>query len=50
MSLLADGKFHSGEALGEALAVSRAGIWKTIQKIEAFGIRVDSVRGKGYRI
>jgi BirA family transcriptional regulator, biotin operon repressor / biotin---[acetyl-CoA-carboxylase] ligase len=49
--LLADGRFHSGAALGEALGVSRAAIWKRLQRAaEAYGLSVESVRGKGYRL
>ncbi|WP_078118239.1 bifunctional biotin--[acetyl-CoA-carboxylase] ligase/biotin operon repressor BirA [Thiosocius teredinicola] len=48
---LADGKFHSGQQLAEALGVSRTAIWKQIQGIEdAFGLSVHAVRGKGYRL
>lgn len=49
--LLADGRFHSGAALGEALGVSRAAIWKRLQRAaEAYGLSVESVKGKGYRL
>lgn len=49
--LLADGKYHSGEELGAELGVSRAAVWKKIQKIESmFGLMIYAVRGKGYRL
>ncbi|HEX5678638.1 MAG TPA: biotin--[acetyl-CoA-carboxylase] ligase [Alcanivorax sp.] len=49
--LLADGRFHSGAALGEALGVSRAAIWKRLQRVaDVYGLSVESVRGKGYRL
>lgn len=47
---LADGRFHSGEALGASLGISRAGVWKRLQKLERLGLAIESVRGKGYRI
>ncbi|WP_341806316.1 bifunctional biotin--[acetyl-CoA-carboxylase] ligase/biotin operon repressor BirA [Pseudomaricurvus alcaniphilus] len=47
---MADGQFHSGEALGEVLGVSRTAVWKHLQKLESFGIALESVRGKGYRV
>lgn len=50
LSVLADGKFHSGQALGESLGVSRSAIWKQIKSIEESGIEVFSVKGRGYRI
>lgn len=47
---LSDGRFHSGRALGAALGVSRAAIWKAVRRLAAEGVSVHSVRGKGYRI
>lgn len=47
---LADGCFHSGEALGQALGISRAAIWKMISKLETLGLEVYAVSGKGYRL
>ncbi|WP_035206048.1 bifunctional biotin--[acetyl-CoA-carboxylase] ligase/biotin operon repressor BirA [Isoalcanivorax pacificus] len=47
---LADGRFHSGEDLGALSGISRAGIWKRLQKLEQLGLAIESVRGKGYRI
>lgn len=35
LELLRDGRFHSGQALGEALGVSRSAIWKQLQLLEA---------------
>lgn len=48
LSVLADGEFHSGEELGAKLGVSRAAVWKRLQSLETYGLRVESVRGKGY--
>lgn len=50
LNLMADGAFHSGRELGEALGVSRSAVWKQIQRIETLGIEVYSVKGRGYRI
>lgn len=48
---LSDGYFHSGSELGEFLGVSRAAVWKQIQKLETdYGVKCDSVKGKGYQI
>ncbi|MCW8828134.1 MAG: bifunctional biotin--[acetyl-CoA-carboxylase] ligase/biotin operon repressor BirA [Gammaproteobacteria bacterium] len=47
---LADGRFHSGEALGKAMGVSRAAVWKMLPKLEALGLEVYAVSGKGYRL
>ena len=46
--LLADGHFHSGEKLGLALGMSRAGIAKQIKIIQQWGLDLFSVQGKGY--
>lgn len=50
LETLSDGEFHSGEQLGEQLGVSRAAVWKQLQKLEGLGLAVVSVRGKGYRL
>jgi BirA family biotin operon repressor/biotin-[acetyl-CoA-carboxylase] ligase len=48
--LLSDGEFHSGQELGEILAMTRGGIWKAMQQLSPLGIEVERVKGKGYRI
>jgi len=47
---LSDGEFHSGEELGALLGVSRAAVWKQLQAFEAYGLQIESVRGRGYRV
>jgi len=51
LTLLQDGRFHSGQALGEALGISRSSVWKQLQRIEKeFGLRIHRVQGRGYRL
>ena len=51
LKLLGDGRFHSGEELGAALGISRSAVWKRLQGLESeFGLEVQSVRGRGYRL
>lgn len=50
LRLLSDGEFHAGDQLGELLGVSRAAIWKQIQKLQECGLDIHSVKGKGYRL
>ncbi len=51
LSLLADGEFHSGDELGADLGVTRAAVWKQIQRLqEDKGLDIFSVKGKGYRL
>lgn len=50
VALLADGEFHSGEQLGEALGMSRAAINKHIQTLKSWGLDVYTVTGKGYSL
>lgn len=50
LTLLADGRFHSGAALGDALGVTRSAVWKAVQVCTEHGIDIHSVRGKGYRL
>jgi BirA family transcriptional regulator, biotin operon repressor / biotin---[acetyl-CoA-carboxylase] ligase len=48
--ILADGSFHSGERLGRALGLSRAGVENQVRRVEALGLRIFKVRGRGYRL
>ncbi|MCX2836392.1 bifunctional biotin--[acetyl-CoA-carboxylase] ligase/biotin operon repressor BirA [Microbulbifer thermotolerans] len=50
LNLLADGEVHSGESLGAALGVSRAAVWKQLQKLTHYGLSLESVKGRGYRL
>ncbi|WP_426220919.1 bifunctional biotin--[acetyl-CoA-carboxylase] ligase/biotin operon repressor BirA [Pseudomonas sp. DWRC2-2] len=51
LKLLKDGRFHSGEALGAALGVSRSAVWKQLQHLEAeLNLPLHKVRGKGYQL
>lgn len=50
LRLLAHGDFVSGAALARAAGMSRASIWNAAAEIEAAGIDVYRVRGRGYRL
>ena len=51
LELLKDGRFHSGQALGQALGVSRSAIWKQLQLLEVeLGLVIHKVRGRGYQL
>jgi BirA family biotin operon repressor/biotin-[acetyl-CoA-carboxylase] ligase len=50
LSKLADGAFHSGDALGRELGVSRTAVWKALRDCEALGLGLHAVRGRGYRL
>lgn len=50
LRVLADGQFHSGEALAQQFKVTRATIWNAIKHSEALGITIFSVRGRGYKL
>jgi BirA family biotin operon repressor/biotin-[acetyl-CoA-carboxylase] ligase len=50
ISMLADGKVHSGRELGVALGVSRAAVWKRIGKLAGLGVEVIKVRSRGYKL
>lgn len=50
LHLLADGQFHSGEALAQHFKVTRATIWNAVKHAESLGIEVFSVRGRGYKL
>ncbi|MES1928586.1 bifunctional biotin--[acetyl-CoA-carboxylase] synthetase/biotin operon repressor [Salinisphaera dokdonensis CL-ES53] len=50
ISLLADGAWHRGPALAEALGVSRAAISSRVAELRTVGLSVHSVAGRGYRL
>jgi BirA family transcriptional regulator, biotin operon repressor / biotin---[acetyl-CoA-carboxylase] ligase len=50
LRLLADGEFHSGEALARALRVSRTTVWKALQGVEEWGVTLFKVHGRGYQM
>jgi BirA family biotin operon repressor/biotin-[acetyl-CoA-carboxylase] ligase len=50
IALLADGGLHSGEDLAQALGVSRAAIWKAVERLRLRGIEIDAVSRRGYRL
>jgi BirA family biotin operon repressor/biotin-[acetyl-CoA-carboxylase] ligase len=50
LKMLADGRFHSGTAIGDTLSVSRTAVWKALQQCESLGLELHSVRGRGYRL
>jgi BirA family transcriptional regulator, biotin operon repressor / biotin---[acetyl-CoA-carboxylase] ligase len=47
---LADGRVRSGARLAEECGVTRAAIWKHVAKLEQWGVVVQAVRGRGYRL
>lgn len=51
LHILTDGRFHSGRALGEALGISRAAVWKAVQKLQHdWQIKINAVSGRGYQL
>jgi len=47
---LADGAFHSGEALAESLGVTRGAVWKAAKSLRDLGATLHAVRNRGYRL
>lgn len=50
LRLIADGEFHSGAALARNLGVTRGTIWNAVRALDAAGLEVYRVRGRGYRL
>lgn len=48
LKLLADGDFHSGEAMARELGMSRASVWHAVRALDSAGLDVYKVRGRGY--
>ncbi|HVC30909.1 MAG TPA: HTH domain-containing protein, partial [Steroidobacteraceae bacterium] len=47
---LADGEFHSGEALAGELGVSRGAVWKAVDSLRELGVTLQAVPNRGYRL
>ncbi|HEX4045600.1 MAG TPA: bifunctional biotin--[acetyl-CoA-carboxylase] ligase/biotin operon repressor BirA [Gammaproteobacteria bacterium] len=50
ITLLNDQAYHDGTTIGEKLNVTRSAVWKMIKKLHAYGVQIESVKGKGYRL
>jgi BirA family biotin operon repressor/biotin-[acetyl-CoA-carboxylase] ligase len=50
LGLLADGELHSGEWLAGQLNVSRAAVWKGIERLRGLDVEVQAVPRRGYRL
>jgi len=50
ISLLADGKFHSGTRLAEEIGISRSAICKQLKHLTELGLEFSAITGKGYRL
>lgn len=50
IALLKDGEYQDGDSIGRALRMTRAAVWKTIKKLQEYGVQIESIKGKGYRL
>ncbi|MGC2166070.1 MAG: biotin--[acetyl-CoA-carboxylase] ligase [Gallionella sp.] len=50
LTLMANGKFHSGEILARQLGISRASVFNLLSKVAGIGVDLHRVRGRGYRL
>ena len=50
VDLLSDGEFVSGAVLGQVLGVSRTTVWKHLTNLESWGVPIEKLKGRGYRI
>lgn len=46
--ILNDQQLHDGTSIGNQLNITRAAVWKNIQKLINYGIPIQSQQGKGY--
>jgi BirA family transcriptional regulator, biotin operon repressor / biotin---[acetyl-CoA-carboxylase] ligase len=47
---LEDGEFHSGEAIGRSLGITRGSVSNALADVDALGLQVHKVHGRGYRL
>jgi len=50
LNMLADGEFHSGEVLANQLGVSRASVFNALDGVADYGVQLQRIRGRGYRL
>lgn len=50
VTILNDGHYHDGTTLGDTLNMTRSAVWKAIKKLQSYGVKVDSIKGKGYSL
>jgi BirA family biotin operon repressor/biotin-[acetyl-CoA-carboxylase] ligase len=50
LNLLADGEFHSGQILANQLDVSRASVFNALAGVADYGVLLQRIRGRGYRL
>lgn len=50
LKLLSPDEFRSGEEISHALGVSRASVHNLVERAREFGVEIQAVRGKGYRL
>jgi BirA family biotin operon repressor/biotin-[acetyl-CoA-carboxylase] ligase len=48
--LLSDGEVRSGESLARALGLTRAAVWKGVERLRALGIGIQALARRGYRL
>lgn len=47
---MADGGFHSGQALGQAYGISRATVCNLVHRARDLGVNIHAVQGRGYQL
>ena len=50
LDILSDGRFHSGELIGQAIGISRERVSVYIRELRSKGVQVFSLQRKGYSL
>lgn len=50
LRILSDGKFHSGEEMGEIIHQSRTSVGRNIRKLQELGLEIYSIKGRGFAL
>lgn len=50
LTILSDGEFHSGEAIGNELNITRAGVWKLVRQAKNTGFSIQGISRQGYKL
>lgn len=48
--ILSDLEYHDGDAIGKYLGITRSAVWKSIKKLQVYGVEIISTKNKGYKL
>lgn len=50
VNILNDGQYHDGTTIGDHFGMTRSAVWKMMQKLSQHGIKITSIKRRGYAL